>query len=538
MSNPLELHPGDGRLVQFAAGELPEPDATAVERHLTGCARCMEEVSAIRLVISQLETTHHADKQQAPPPPEPWFDLRERLQQLDAGHSVLPRRKPLFSVTRRWAAVAAGIAAAFLLYRATVDRPLSAAELLREASRQEAVASRTSATTRTIRIRSSAGGRAVLRPARLDSGAGAATSDLPARFAAANFSWEEPLSARAFSRWRDSLREKEDRVDSGDRSFEVTTTTAENTLASASITIRADDMKAISETFRFRDGLEVEITEAGQTHEGSEPHRPENADSDAVPPVELAKTPEELKVTAADELRVLATLNAIGADLGEPVEVQRDEEGISVHVLGGSAQRREQIRSALDSLPGIEVTFEDPQPVRDSARKAAPETSTQFAGGPLVEQLRSSLPAGADIAAYTDDILLASEGATARAFALRNLAERFPPATEDELSALDRQTLHQLVTTHAAGLRQRLSELDRLLQPLPRGGGFAASAGHAETWQAEAEAVLRGAQELDRLVNQALATPGASVDLNAVLVSLTALRIRIAELPDLLARAR
>jgi hypothetical protein len=533
MSSSVELHPAGNRLLQFAAGELPEADAFAVRRHVEGCAQCSQDLAAIEAALSDLQTAHEFDKRHAPPPPEPWFDLRERLQQLDAGPSVLSRRKPLFFVTRRWAAAAAGVAVALLLYRTVVETPVSAAELLREASRREQNATMP---RRDIRIRSSAGGKTILRPARVEALSAAGPSDLPSRFAAANFSWEEPLSARAFARWRSGLRQKQDRVRVVNRMYEVTTSTDESLLASASITLRAEDMKAVTETLRFRDGLELQISEAVPTAIEPPPAMPagdpqplQTAEAPAAPPA----------VTAGDELRVLAALHAIGADLGEPVEVARDEDSVSVKVLGGSVRRREQIRDAVGDLPHAEISFEDPQPVRAGARPSTSESaSIQSAGGPLVEQLRSVLPAGADVAAYTDDILLASEGATARAFAIRNLADRFPPETERGLSPADRQTLHQLVAGHAGALRRQLDEMDRLLKPLPRSGGFIGSLAHGATWQAHANLILGSAQQLDQAVNQALAVPGAAVGSGKIDALLYPLTRQVEQLSELLTRSQ
>jgi len=55
--NPQNLHAHEDRLLDFVYGELPVPEARAVEAHLQGCARCtqaLDDLRGVRATMSQL----------------------------------------------------------------------------------------------------------------------------------------------------------------------------------------------------------------------------------------------------------------------------------------------------------------------------------------------------------------------------------------------------------------------------------------------------------------------------------------------------
>ncbi|MFY2557739.1 anti-sigma factor family protein [Corallococcus terminator] len=54
---PQNLHAHEDRLLDFAYGELPSPEAQVVESHLQGCARCtqaLDDIRGVRVTMSQL----------------------------------------------------------------------------------------------------------------------------------------------------------------------------------------------------------------------------------------------------------------------------------------------------------------------------------------------------------------------------------------------------------------------------------------------------------------------------------------------------
>src|SRR5262249_2354500 len=136
-----------------------------------------------------------------PAPPQPWGSLRGRLVKLDT--DIASRRRwPLFGVPSAWMAAAASLLVAVIGYRVWREPVVTAAELLRNASApgisqpprgriQVKTPSRPLLRARSLRVNTAA-------VARQDGAA-----EIEALFAAAHFSWEEPLSARSFAAWRD-----------------------------------------------------------------------------------------------------------------------------------------------------------------------------------------------------------------------------------------------------------------------------------------------------------------------------------------------
>jgi hypothetical protein len=57
--NPQNAHAHEDRLLDFAYGELPTPEARAMEAHLSGCDRCtqaLDDIRGVRATMSQLST--------------------------------------------------------------------------------------------------------------------------------------------------------------------------------------------------------------------------------------------------------------------------------------------------------------------------------------------------------------------------------------------------------------------------------------------------------------------------------------------------
>src|SRR5262249_12017423 len=84
---------------------------------------------------------------------------------------------------------------------------------------------------------------------------------------AAHYNYDDPLSARSFSAWRDQLAEKRDQVSMADNRYRIRTTTSTGELASATLQLRMSDLYPVQERFEFRnrDWMEVEELGAEQT---------------------------------------------------------------------------------------------------------------------------------------------------------------------------------------------------------------------------------------------------------------------------------
>ena len=101
--NPQNLHAHEDRLLDFAYGELPVPEARVVEAHVQGCARCTQalaDIRGVRATMSQLSTE--------PAPDAGLESLMAYAQQAARRASAGPAPKP--SRWRRWLLPVVGLA--------------------------------------------------------------------------------------------------------------------------------------------------------------------------------------------------------------------------------------------------------------------------------------------------------------------------------------------------------------------------------------------------------------------------------------------
>ena len=516
-------HPDESQLVPLVDGELHPAEAARLEQHVSGCPECQAKLTSYRSVY---EAYRSAVRASSPAPPEPWADLRGRFREMDAGR-VLSRRRPSFRVNKRWMAVAASVLIGVVALRLATETTLSAAELLMNASAAEVRA------TPPKKIRVKTRKAIYVRPATRGT-----ESELASMFRRANYNWEEPLSARSFAAWREALAQKDDSVRvltqtewGRERFYRITTSTPEGELAEASITIRAADMRAVQENLKFRNDEWVEITEVPDTADEPSPT--------AVPPARVARQTTR-PMTPSDELKVVAALHAIGADLGDPVEVTRETERIVVKALAADAERQSQIRTAVGGLAGVELQFEQPEAVRSTtpSRRAietgAPKNSA------LLDRLTSQLGSRSTVENFTNHVMDLSESALARAAALRALAVRFPAPVEAELTDSDRTTLQTIRATHSKLLLASVRQLNEVIRPVVK--GETADAVVFEDWQTGTASVLKAAQNVDRTITNALAGAGPVEDPDGALRQLGAaaadFNVRVSALHTTVAGAR
>jgi hypothetical protein len=104
-----------------------------------------------------------------------------------------------------------------------------------------------------------------------------------------------------------------------------------------------------------------------------------------------------------------------------------------------------------------------------------------------------------------------------RAYALRRLAERFPVATESQLTTEDRRVLDTLRQEHAAALRREIQEVEQLTTPALAAAGATAPApargALTGSWQNAAGELFRTAREVEAMLAAAFA--GAATNTSA-----------------------
>jgi hypothetical protein len=452
-------HISDGELIGFSDCEIGPARAVQIETHLKACAQCRARCSILSSGAQAYQQFHEEVLKPALAAPQSrWPDLR-------LAQAVSPRRN-FFLRPAVWSAFALAAACLVLVFAYILNtaEPRRMSELLARASDAPAPVNR--------RIRVRVNGQSWSRPALLTRGRErVGLEHVEALFVRANYSWDNPLSAHSFALWRRHLSDKRDHVtfvDTGgrvNRLYRIQTETPNGTLHIASLTLRSQDLAAIEGAFEFDNHEVVTMSDAGQ-----ESTAPPNV-LEAVPAVKkrLAQ-PVEHPVTAADELRVLAVLDQIGADVDEPLKVEADSgnQHIVISGMGMSAAREQQIRDALAAIPNAVVRFSSAQvPSARNVQSATPANPVGVDANPALRRLLEQRAGGApQFEAITGQALDASNSLLARAHALAILAREFPPDVEANFEGTDRETLLRLRRKHAAFIEQTTLNLESALKPL------------------------------------------------------------------------
>jgi hypothetical protein len=499
-------HPDDGVLLRYLDGELRGRETRRVRAHLEACWQCRCEREALEATVGDcVEYRRKAMAAGMPEPPRPWIDIYAAMNRQDAR-----AEKAAIAPGWRWAAavLAAGLALA-LVYR-QFERPpaVEAAALL---NRAEAAAEARPAKPHRVRIRA---GRqefvrnSGVRPASRAAAGEAMPAGMKNLFERAHYDDADPLSARAYAEWRDGAGEKRDRVVESAGLYEIRTVVFSGELAEASLTLRAADLEPVAGRLQFRDDNSLEFTRVSEppapadgfavaSHEGV-PVRP------AVPSRPAATSPRN-SASISDELEVLAALHKIGADLGDPVQVTLADGRVAVEGAGLAPDRQRQIHALLDAHPNVVVRFSEPAPSGGIPPAGGDAAPTAAPPAPRLEARLEGLAGGhAQWEDLSSRLLDANEAAMARAYALRGLAQRFPPGGTTALSAADRHTLQALAAEHVNAMAAQVEAIEGSLGPVLAGLGAPipkSTPAHFAAWQTAGEEAFAAARRQEMLLS-------------------------------------
>ena len=558
MSNLGLRHPTDDQLLHFADGELPPPQVAEVRQHLTTCWLCRTEMEDIERTIG--ECVRYRKMVLAtclPPPPAPWFDIYRHLETIDEserrpdlGRRALGWLSAPLHYPRRWVPVTVILLLLAMAVQQFRHAPsVKAAEILHKAMAADDsrphTPRRIQIRTHTRRLTRLIGSARALAQRNPDA---VALAGLESLFRAAHYSWEDPLSAKAYSEWRDQLSDKRDEVTSEGDCYRLRTTTDSGELVEATLKLSSRDLHATEGTLQFRNREWVEIKEIPAAPEPNSnapevvktaPTLPPQA---STPSVSAVQPPEEL--TPGDELQVLAALHRLGVDLGDPVEVARSGGEILVTGTGLAPERQREIRDELGSMPHVTLRFPEP-----SAETSGPEERNQRAisviptTGRLQTELEKQLGGPVAFEQFADHVLELTDAFMSRAHALRRLAERFPTYLEDQMTPPQRQLLRRLRREHAEAMLRSVTDVQGYMQPLLAAMGAPPGAMQvampSDSWQDATGQLFAEARRAETMLVAMLGNgDGQSPELPAqVAASLAQLRNR-AESYDSLTRGR
>ncbi len=484
------FHPTTDDLILFLDGELERDFTRQIEIHLRGCPDCSGQLAQLQNGVAAYQEYRATVLQPSVEPRFPeWRTIRNRAAVRGSGQ-------------RLWWIAAALVAAAavmlFMVLPKQTDRK-QASEILAKA---EAAPQQDP----TALVFTKAGRRWVRTTTATD------VQHVRGLFVQSHYSWEKPLSARSFSDWRESLPEKQDQVSlvrdayGAKSAYRLRTRTEAGVLRAASLTLRADTYHPTNASFEFRGEDPIEVSEDVVPENTS--RKGEQTQQSAPILRRSAPAPTETRVGPEEELRVLAALDAVGANAEEPVAVELDSarRHVLVTALGLPASRQKEITQAVADLPATVVRFSAAQP----AKGATVSGDVFSANGDSAFRHKLEEQAGGarrwqEIADRALDI---SSGLFARTHSLLLLAQDFGPSVEGALSPRDRETLQGLQQRQVGAIQYATRQLQQTLTPVmtndtpPREGGVEEGNRH---WQNGAVHLYEQAKILDGLLDRFVA---------------------------------
>jgi hypothetical protein len=518
-------------LVLAVDEELPGDQLQTIRAHLRSCSTCREIATDIRLAVSALRPSQ-AELQGA----TVRYDLFRK--RLDAEVKGRPALFHSFAL-RRWLPVAASVllCAAAFLFSNRLSPTVQADELLARAVAQERVVPTNAARRFQVTLEGFAPNRPLspLSPelalgqsgvvpnysvfketggvhAPTNGLSAEAESELTQVFAKHGFNWDDPLNVVNFTLWRAAVP-SESRIDTVDtrdpKLIALQTRTSFGDLVEARIVLRANDYRAVAQSWLFADQRRIDIREV----EALRPNPAFPAALAANPIAAQVDTPVNGERLERTELRARRLLHDSKADLDPSLIVRRSIRHVEVHGLVSReayAQLSKELSDLSDVRPelspansGDAVTAGAGAPKRSPSSTDETNVPYMAASTPLSPSMERWLKrrfgardAGAVFLPKTLDDLRELER---RGRAWRDLGRRYPPEVVGRLSSGNRSELSSLVEAHYADLANTLNTVERRLALFLGTTTRVALPEHAGAdWQARANEV---AAESSRLLS-------------------------------------
>ena len=494
-----EEHISDDILLALLDGELSVGNTRRANRHLESCWGCRARFEQVeRTIVRIVGYRKHLAAPFLPPPPGGRDKFLAQLDQL-IDEAKIPWGSTPFSVLSPtfvtkmnpilatvavvvlatvmllliWVRGAPTVSASELLQRAEVwDRQPVAATQIGVVFQKVRIHTKKRTTERTL-YRDVAGRRKprLAAPRQVD----AEVNEVLER---AGIDLQQPLSAASFREWHDQLAEKTDEVKhTGPDNLMLVTDTDFTNIKESSLSVRKADFHPIARHVLMRDSEEIDIFELNyDVLSWDAINTVALFEEPAVAPVppKPAATPPIVNPLET-ELAVRYALHEIGADLGEPIDIQTRAQGpASVSVVGivPSAERKQQLLAVLQGIPHVAAQFQTEeeaaaQELHAPVTRVEPRIVTTHS--PIDKELLESLGGPEAVQNFSNQAIAVTEDLMAHAWALRHLAERYSaPGSngELELSPSSRRMLQAMEGDHRRAMRGQLSELTTLLRPV------------------------------------------------------------------------
>ncbi len=348
------IHPDFEDLLLWQSGELDPAEAARIAEHLRSCLSCQKELAGIESIKERVVNVNTLAAQRSF---HAAFEQRQRSFWLRAF-------APLFTPRFGMAAVASVLIVALLFVSLTQFTPAARAEtLLNHAiDTQE----KESGATRFFRVESPS----------LQCRFGMEEQGFPVRAAilqqdqkrcqalteAFHYAgWEKGdlLSGWSFQRWRKGLHHKRDSIRKLTDAVEVTTSTDEGAIHTATLRLRSSDDRPVSGRYEFAADMREETVEVTEYV----PERPEAPVTTASAgqkflPHSTVVQPHFIDPLDIAEAQARLALHREGIDQSVLVAVERQSSAVKVWGVVPSEQARQQIEEALKAYPSVTLAIQ------------------------------------------------------------------------------------------------------------------------------------------------------------------------------------
>lgn len=500
-------HPSRADLLLAAEGDLPEDESLAIQRHLRECLHCQAFVADTDDFVERYRHTIDTSLREAPRQARQEFG--ERL--TDAARASVQQRSRL--PNRGWLRFAAVLPLALLLFLPGRFAPtLKANELLERASAAEERRP-SSDGAQSVNVRVTGPGASAVRSMRIRPGA-VLTRGESVVLERAGLEWRAPLSAAAFSRWRQQLRSKSDRVTETGSEITIETRSLEGEIRSGTLWLERPTLRPFRIEWELADQSRIRIDEAEGAGELAASSRSEKAadgaGTDGAASVAngagaaagAAEVEAELNHV---EVEVRRALHRAGADVTEDVTLARSTRQITVSGVVSSAARKTELTDALRALPRVTSRLMAPEEVAMRVPTAAPTVFAQREARPalLTDWLTQHFPDADARQRFGAEALAHARDGKAHALAWQRLATRYSDRELARLDRDDRQAVRALFASHREKLAASLASLDRQLSIVWKESGASSDDAAAATTmdeQASVSMFVTHVLRIDRLL--------------------------------------
>ena len=162
------------------------------------------------------------------------------------------------------------------------------------------------------------------------------------------------------------------------------------------------------------------------------------------------------------ELAAVVALHELNGDLGEDLRIRRSTNAVEVAGIVDSEERKEALTSRLRQIANLRISLLSSEDISSRTSIAAMPSAPPAAGNDqppvLAEWLQEQFPDAVARSGYVSQLVEISRMCLRRAFALRQLSERYPDTSPPEAQRIAQGHIQQLAAQWA--------ELEKMVAPL------------------------------------------------------------------------